>query len=162
MIRAASEAAARLRVRLLAAGAEPMDEAVWDRRRVLNGWPLDGVDVGMDDVALASERLAKTVSWTKGCFLGQEVFVMARDRGELPKRLCGLKVEGGEPPAPGELTDGAGGKVLGRLGSVVALGDGWFGLAMMKRKAAEPGTAVTLADGRSGRVTTLPFGAEKA
>jgi folate-binding Fe-S cluster repair protein YgfZ len=161
LIRVASDAAPRLRVKLLAAGAEPMDEAGWDRRRVLNGWPADGIDVGSDDVALASERLARTISWTKGCFLGQEVFVMARDRGELPKRLCGLTIEGAEAPAPGELVDGPSGKVLGRLGSVVPLGDGHFGLAMMKRKAAEPGTIVTLTDGRTGRVTALPFGSDK-
>lgn len=153
LLRVAAAEAARLRVKLLAAGAEPLDEATWHRRRVEQGWPLDGLDLGEDDVSLASERLGALVSWTKGCFLGQEVFVMARDRGELPKKVRGLRGPG-EPPTAGELLDGD--KVVGRLGSTALSASGWLGLAMLKRKHAEPGTVVRLADGREARVVALP------
>ncbi len=159
LVRTAADGAARLRVRLLAAGAEPMDEATWDKKRVEAGWPLDGIDVGSDDVALASDRLGANVSWSKGCFLGQEVYVMARDRGELPKKLRAVRLSAGERPGVGDLVEPESGKVVGRLGSVVPSGGGWLGLAMMKRKSAEPGTPLMTADGREGRVVTVPLGA---
>jgi folate-binding Fe-S cluster repair protein YgfZ len=152
LIRVATSEAARLRVRLLAAGAEPLDDTTWDRRRIENGWPLDGVDLGEDDVSLASERIGALVSWSKGCFLGQEVFVMARDRGELPKKVRGVRGVG-DPPPGGELFDGD--KVVGKIGSTALSASGWLGLAMMKRKHAEPGTVVRLADGREARVVEL-------
>lgn len=152
LVRVAAHEAARLRVKLLAAGAEPLDDTTWDRRRIENGWPLDGVDLGEDDVSLASERIGALVSWSKGCFLGQEVFVMARDRGELPKKVRGLR-GAGDPPEAGEVFDGE--KVVGRIGSTALSAAGWMGLAMIKRKHAEPGTVVRLADGREARVVEL-------
>ncbi len=155
-LRTTPEILPHLRVCLLAAGAEPLDERDWNRKRIEAGWPLDGVDVGEEDVALASERLGGTVSWNKGCFLGQEVYVMARDRGELPKRLRGLVVSGGEVPARAELKD-AEGKVAGIIGSCSPTSDGHIALAMMKRKHSEPGTSVVLPDGRQARVLSLPL-----
>lgn len=162
-----------LRVKLLAAGAEPLDASDWQRLRIEAGWPLDGIDLGAEDVALASERLAATVSWTKGCFLGQEVYVMARDRGELPKRLRGVLVPGpAAPPVHAELfaaavpdsppsSSVASGvsappKVQGMVGSFAPAPGGYLALAMLKRKAAEPGTELALADGRRVRVVALP------
>lgn len=159
-----------LRVRLLSAGAEPLDAADWQRLRIEAGWPLDGVDLGAEDVALASDRLAATVSWTKGCFLGQEVYVMARDRGELPKRLRGVVVPGPVAPVvhaelfqaearPDALTLAP--KVQGLVGSFAPAGSGYLALAMVKRKAAEPGTELALADGRRVRVVALPVDAKR-
>lgn len=149
-----------LRVRLLSAGAEPLDERDWERLRIEAGWPLDGVDLGGEDLALASERLAATVSWTKGCFLGQEVYVMARDRGELPKRLRGVVVPGGAaPPAHAELyvATAEATKPQGIVGSAAPVpAGGYLALAMLKRKVAEPGTELALADGRRVKVVALP------
>jgi len=164
-----------LRVKLLAAGAEPLDASDWQRLRIEAGWPLDGLDLGAEDVALASERLAATVSWTKGCFLGQEVYVMARDRGELPKRLRGVIVPGPVAPIvhaelfapragaaagtagdPSEAVPSAAPKVQGFVGSFAPTPGGYLALAMVKRKAAEPGTELTLADGRKVQVIALP------
>jgi folate-binding protein YgfZ len=156
-VRTAPEHLPHLRVRLLAAGAEPLDERDWNRMRIEAGWPLDGIDVGEEDVALASERLGGTVSWNKGCFLGQEVYVMARDRGELPKRLRGLVISGGEVPPRAELKDSEG-RVAGIVGSCSPTPDGHIALAMMKRKHSEPGTRVVLPDGREARVQSLPLG----
>ena len=152
-----------LRVKLLAAGAEPLDGADWQRLRIEAGWPLDGVDLTAEDVALASDRLAATVSWTKGCFLGQEVYVMARDRGELPKRLRGVVVPGpGAPAVHAELFESAQtgvpgvAKVQGVVGSFAPSADGYLALAMVRRKVAEPGTELALSDGRRVRVVGLP------
>lgn len=159
-LRAPLTHAASLRVRLLSAGAEPLDQADWERLRIEAAWPLDGVDLGHDDLALASDRLAATVSWNKGCFLGQEVYVMARDRGELPKRLRGVMVPGGLAPAvhqelyPAEAPPDKAQGVLGSAAPIAA--GGYLGLAMLKRKVAEPGTELALADGRRVRVVALP------
>ena len=163
-----------LRVRLLAAGGEPLDVVDWERLRIEAGWPLDGLDLGAEDVALASERLAATVSWNKGCFLGQEVYVMARDRGELPKRLRGVVVPTGLVPVvhseilqaePAAVAPAVAAvpavaftpKVQGVMGSAAAVAaGGYVALAMLKRKASEPGTELALPDGRRVRVVALP------
>ncbi|MCC6621353.1 MAG: hypothetical protein IT385_08860 [Deltaproteobacteria bacterium] len=140
------------------ASALPLDVAAYEAARIASGWPRDGVDLGPDDLALASERLLATVSWTKGCFLGQEVFVMARDRGEVPKRLVGLHLEPGSDgaaacPAPGAALTTDDGKGAGVLGSSA----GADALAVLKRRAAVPGQVVRLPDGRACAVVPLPL-----
>ncbi|MFO0747480.1 MAG: hypothetical protein U1F43_17715 [Myxococcota bacterium] len=137
---------------LAARGVPSLDAAAWDARRIAAAWPTDAVDLGPDDLALFSERLLATVSWTKGCFLGQEVFVMARDRGEVPKRLRGIEVAPGESLGRGEKILSEDGKVVGSVGSSA----GSLGLALVKRKHADGGSPLHLEDGRRATVVVLP------
>jgi len=142
-------------LRLAALGALTLEGEAYEAARIAAGWPRDGVDLGPEDLALASERLLATVSWTKGCFLGQEVFVMARDRGEVPKRLLGLALapDAGPFPAPGTALATADGKVAGLLGT----SSGPHALAVLKRRAATPGETVALPDGRTATIHALPL-----
>src|SRR5262249_129642 len=99
--------------------------------------------------------------YSKGCFLGQEPIVMARDRGHVNRTLLGLTVAGDQVLAPGTrlLHNGAeAGQVTSsvfspRHGQVIAL-------AYLKRGAQEPGTPLTVeweSDGRTAVVSALPF-----
>src|SRR6185369_17077226 len=85
----------------LAAGAAPVGLVAWDALRVEAGSALFGHD--FDDTVLLPEiPFAHLVSYTKGCYIGQEVVVRIRDRGHVNRLLTGLRLEGGRVPRPGD------------------------------------------------------------
>ncbi len=142
---------------LAARGAEPVSDAVADCLRVERGRPRFGID--LDDTVIPQEAdlNQRAVSFTKGCYVGQETVARLFYRGKPNRQLHGLRLSG---PAEtgGEITFGD--RVVGRLGSVAespALG--WIGLALVRREAP-PGSAVSVgADQVSATVVKLPFGA---
>lgn len=160
----AAEDAPRAWDALLAAGAAPLGQAAWDALRVAGGYPVDGVDVDATNVPLEAERLAATIDWKKGCYLGQEVVCMMNDRGQPGRILRGLALPAGPTPelAPGTELVGAPGedKAVARLGTIARLPgrDAAVALAVVKRKHAEPGTTLYLPDGRAATVLALPLG----
>ena len=122
--------------------------------RVESGRPRYGVD--LDDGVIPQEAglNERAVSFTKGCYVGQETVARLYYRGKPNRRLLGLKLSA--PVAPGaELR--AGEKVVGRLGSsVVSPRLGPIGLALVRREAA-PGDVVRVGDDASAEVVELPF-----
>jgi len=129
-----------------ASGGTPVSQAAYDAKRVQALWPDDKLDLGDDEPTLASTRLVGTVDWDKGCFLGQEVFVMARDRGQAPKRLVAFTVLGDAPSAGTEVLT-PDGKVAGRIGSTApSAGMTWL-LTLIKKRFAET-DGLVLNDGR--------------
>jgi len=82
---------------LQSAGALPAGEAAHEILRVEAGTPVYGVDIGEDRFVMEVARALRAVSYTKGCYLGQEPIVMARDRaGFVNRTFLGVKVlEGG-------------------------------------------------------------------
>ena len=127
---------------LVAAGATPGTPETFETLRIEAGTPLFGPDIDSNRFVMEVGRAARAVSYTKGCFLGQEPIVMARDRaGHVNRTLLGLKVlEGGPLPAGAKLFHD--GQEVGvvtsstfspRLGLPVAL-------AYLKWKHQEPGT----------------------
>jgi folate-binding protein YgfZ len=144
----------------LAAGARPVGLTAWESLRVEAGTPLYGHDVD-ETVLLPEIPCADLVSYTKGCYIGQEVVVRIRDRGHVNRLLTGLRFEGGDVPARGaEVRVGPEG--IGRVTSAV-----WsFGLAapialaFVRRQHAEAGTPVTVVAGdhpTPAVVSALPF-----
>ena len=149
---AAADAEA-VRAALLAAGAVPADDAAAEIRRVETGRPRYGVD--LDDSVIPQEAglNERAVSFSKGCYVGQETVARLFYRGKPNRHLRGLRLDGpaetGQPLTLGE-------REVGRLGSVVESPTlGWIALALV-RKEAEPGA--TLAAGeRTATVVELPF-----
>jgi folate-binding protein YgfZ len=137
------------------AGAEALEVL-----RTEAGIPRFGRDFGPENFPQETGAEAAAVSYTKGCYLGQEVVARIHYRGAVQKTLCGLVFD--EPaPAPGTplLHDG---REAGRATTVVsspALGRP-IGLAILHRRAAEPGTRLETADARGGggaEVRALPL-----
>ena len=145
-------------------GLRPVGMAALERLRVEAGWPWYGVD--FDDGNLLMEALTPAhVSFTKGCYLGQEVVIRVEHQGHLNKRLCGLLVAGETPPPAGStlhLGDRKVGTVTSAvfsptLGQVIALG-------YVRRECWEPGTTLRLSSGEASceaKLTRLPFIAPK-
>jgi folate-binding Fe-S cluster repair protein YgfZ len=99
----------------------------------------------------------RAVSFTKGCYVGQETVARLHYKGKPNRHLRGLRISG--PAASGdELRLGE--RTLGRVGSLAdspALGP--IALALVRREA-EPGAVVSVGErGASGQVVELPFSA---
>jgi aminomethyltransferase len=76
--------------------------------RVENGKPRYGEDIG--DTTLPQEtRQMHAVSFSKGCYIGQEIVERIRARGHVNRKLERIELEGADPPPPGTVIE-AGGK----------------------------------------------------
>ncbi len=142
---------------LAAGGATPISPALLEERRILAGFPRLGAEI--DEKTLPQEvRLDElgAVSYTKGCYLGQETVARLHFRGHANRHLCGVAVERIPGDLPQELMDG--GRRIGRLTSACwwEAGGCYAALAVMRRDAA-PGAPVQLADGSIGSVRELPW-----
>ncbi|MDP1847133.1 MAG: glycine cleavage T C-terminal barrel domain-containing protein [Solirubrobacteraceae bacterium] len=144
-----------VRAALIAAGATPVSEAAAEILRVESGRPRYGVDV--DDATIPQEAglNARAVSFTKGCYVGQETVARLFYRGKPNRHLRGLKLS--EPVAAGaELRRGE--KVVGRLTS--SLESPTFGpiaLALVRREAAVGDTLEVAGGAATAQVVELPF-----
>jgi aminomethyltransferase len=125
--------------------------------RVEKGLPRFGLDYGPENFPQET-GLEEAVSYTKGCYLGQEVVARIHYRGGVQKMLRGLVFEGETAPEPGTalLADG---REAGTAGSVVRSPrlDRMVGLAILHRRAAAPGTRLELAGGGTAEVRELPL-----
>lgn len=132
---------ARLLDALVSAGARPTGGAAVDALRVEAGIPLFGVD--MDEGTLPPEAglEARAVSFTKGCYIGQEVIARVTHRGRVNRHLRRLELEGDAPLAlPAPLF--AGEKQVGAITTCARTASGrWVGLGIVHRRA-EPGGRV--------------------
>jgi folate-binding protein YgfZ len=154
------EEAAALGGRLVAAGARPAGPEAYEVLRVEAGTPLYGKDVDEGHLAPEVGRTAQAISYSKGCYLGQEPIVRVRDLGHVNRVLTGLRVSGSEPvPAGSKLWRD--GKEAGHVTSGVASPRlGVIALAYVRRGSSEPGTAVEVDAGgtrRPAEVAALPF-----
>jgi folate-binding protein YgfZ len=146
---------------LTSGGARPAGLEAYEILRIEAGTPVYGVDVDEGHLAPEVGRTRQAISYSKGCYLGQEPVVRVRDLGHVNRVLLGLKGAGAEPlPRGARLRrDGAeAGHVTSSafspsLGAVVAL-------AYVRRGSQEPGTRLTAeteAGGRAVEVSALPF-----
>ncbi|HEX3774167.1 MAG TPA: glycine cleavage T C-terminal barrel domain-containing protein [Polyangiaceae bacterium] len=76
-------------------------EADWDAFRIAQELGRFGVDYGEQDNPHEAALDRRAVSWSKGCYLGQEVVCMQDMRGKLKRRLVALELDSVEPPPPG-------------------------------------------------------------
>jgi aminomethyltransferase len=129
--------------------------------RVEAGLPRFGADFDADHFPQETGLGEEAVSYTKGCYLGQEVVARIHYRGGVNRGLRGLRLTlpAGASPAPGAtlLHDG---RPAGRLGSAVRspAAGGWIGLSVLHLRAGEPGTALAIEGGGEAEVVALPFG----
>ena len=133
-----------LRAALVAAGACPGDEEAAEVLRIEAGRPAFGADMDAETIPLEAGIEARAISFTKGCYPGQEVVirVLHRGQGRVARKIVGLRVTGEATPARGDIVR-AGDRDVGRVTSAA-----WsprasraIALAMLHRDFLEPGTA---------------------
>ena len=145
-----------LRAALQDAGVSAVAEVAVECLRVERGRPRYGID--LDDSVIPQEAglNERAVSFTKGCYVGQETVARLHYRGKPNRQLRGLRLSG--PARPGDELSFEG-RLVGRVGSVAQSPRlGPIALALVRREAP-PGTTVSVTDDRgiTGEVTELPF-----
>jgi tRNA-modifying protein YgfZ len=140
---------------LRARGAVDVDEAAAEVLRVEAGRPRYGID--LDDTVIPQEAglNERAVSFTKGCYVGQETVARLHYKGKPNRHLRGLRLSA--PAAHGdELRLGE--RTVGTIGtSVVSPRLGPVALALVRREA-EPGVTIAVGDGgETAQVVELPF-----
>ena len=129
------------------------DEAAAEIVRVEHGRPRFGIDLDETVIPQEAGLNERAVSFTKGCYVGQETVARLHYRGKPNRRLLGLRLS---EPAPSGTELHLGEKVVGKLGSVVVSPDhGPIALALVRREA-NPGDTVD-ADGATGLIVDIPF-----
>jgi folate-binding protein YgfZ len=145
----------RVTAALVGARAVPAPESAAEIRRVEMGRPRYGLDLDTGVIPQEAGLNERAVSFTKGCYVGQETVARLHYRGKPNRHLRGLRLSG--PAATGDVLH-AGEREVGRLGSVVvspALGP--IALALVRREAA-PGDVLAVGPGDvSAEIVALPF-----
>jgi len=133
------------------AEAQPVGADELERLRIEAGTPRPGREI--DDRVLPAEAglEERAISFTKGCYPGQEPVARLHHRGHVNRSLRVVAIDGDEPVAgDAELT--AGDRAVGRVTSTAPVdGGGLVGLAYVRREVADD-AALRLADGRAVRI----------
>jgi folate-binding protein YgfZ len=143
------------------AGAQSFGYDALEILRIEGGAPRYGID--MDDTNVVTEtNLDNAVSYTKGCYIGQEIIARIKYRGHVAKKLSGVMFDGTVEVDPGALINSVDGKEVGRITSVAYSPklNRTIALAYLKYDYVTPGTDVKAATGNqefSGTVVELPF-----
>lgn len=145
----------------LDAGAEAAGLAAWEVARVEAGRPEWGLDI--DDTTIPQEANfdeLHAISYTKGCYTGQEVVARVHFRGHVNRHLRGLRGSAAEPPPTGAQLVDESGRPVGEVRTGVSSPRlGGIALAMVRREV-EPGASLSVRwDGGDTRaeVSALPF-----
>lgn len=127
---------------LAAAGAETVERESLEGLRIELGEPVVGRDVGDSTIPQEMGSVEHAVSFTKGCYLGQELVARIDSRGHVNRHLRGIVFAPGDAPASGaQLVSGE--AMVGELTSVAesrALGSP-VGLALIRREVT-PGSEI--------------------
>ena len=123
-----------------------VDERAFEAFRIDAGFPIYGVDLSDDYLAQEAARTAKAISFTKGCYLGQEPIARIDALGHVNRELRVVAFHGSPKiAAPAKTFDATTGAELGVLTSAAATSQSIaVGMGML-RTSAKPGTAVRVA-----------------
>ena len=132
---------------LVAQGVVKADAATFETLRIGGGFPLSGVDIGEENLAQEAGRTERTISFRKGCYLGQEPIARLDAMGHTNREIRGIEFDQGPVPAKDAvLLKASGEDEVGRLTSVAASPrtGGAVALALVRKSAMAPGTSVAV------------------
>lgn len=101
---------------LTAAGAAPISNATVETLRIEAGVPLYGIDMDENNV-VTETNLDDAVSFTKGCYVGQEIIVRIKHRGHVAKKLSGVVLDDSTSVPRNSKIVSSEGKEIGRVTS---------------------------------------------
>jgi folate-binding protein YgfZ len=139
-----------------ALGAEPVSADAAELVRIESGRPRHGLDFDAETIPQEAGLNERAVSFTKGCYVGQETVARLHYKGKPNRHLRGLKLS-----EPGQRGDAVmlGDREVGRIGSTaVSPVHGPIALALIRREAA-PGAEVAVGEAENpALVVEVPFG----
>ncbi|MBE9061583.1 folate-binding protein YgfZ [cf. Phormidesmis sp. LEGE 11477] len=144
-----------LKQSILSAGIVTGTEAEWERLRIQQGRPVPNKELTDDNNPLEA-GLWHSISFEKGCYIGQETIARLNTYKGVKQRLWGLTIErsASEDVAGADIV--LDGKTVGKLTSATDTEAGFFGLGYIRTKAGGQGLAVEIA-GAQAKVVPVPF-----
>jgi tRNA-modifying protein YgfZ len=147
--------------RFVAQGATPGGLLAWEIARIENGRPEWGIDI--DETTIPQEANLDelhAISYTKGCYTGQEVVARIHFRGHVNRHLRGLRLGHSEPPPERSVVVSIEGKQIGDVrSSALSPRMGAIAMIMVRREIEMESTVMV--EGQSGmiqgQVVSLPF-----
>jgi folate-binding protein YgfZ len=140
------EEAERARAALVAGGAEALSEEDLEVLRVLAGVPRHGAELDETRLPMEAGLTRDAISFSKGCYVGQETVMRVTARGHLQRGLVQLALPPGTPAGAKLL---AGGQEVGVVTSAVDGPDGRVGLGYARRAAWPEGTRLATEGGEA-------------
>lgn len=126
-----------------AMGAQRVDGSTAARHRMLAGIPAIPADLGAGDLPQEGGIDAMAVSYTKGCFLGQEVMARIKNLGQVRRALHLVRGRGAAPAAAAPLYQAE--QRVGEIRSVAPDGEGFVAMAMLSLVNYQPTAGLALA-----------------
>jgi folate-binding protein YgfZ len=131
-------------------GGGPMGYRALSGRRLTQGIPWFGYDFGEQQIPHEAGLEISHISYTKGCYTGQEIVERVRSRGQVNRRRVQLQFEGEVVPAAGAALMAE----QKEVGHVTRAGKSFFpaavlGMAYVRKENAEPGSIVEWSGGRA-------------
>lgn len=144
--------AAKLWEILTEAGAIPMGARIWEQLRIQQGRPTPDREL-TDDYNPLEAGLWKTISFEKGCYIGQETIARLNTYKGVKQQLWGVRLQA--PVEPGTVVM-VGEEKVGKLTSFIETDQGSFGLAYIRTKAGGVDLKVQVGD-VEGEIVDVPF-----
>ena len=152
-----SARAAEVREALISAGAQPVSDDTLETLRVEAGIARYGRDMDESNVVIET-NLDDAVSYTKGCYIGQEIIIRIKHRGHVAKKLTGLRFDTDQKIESGAVIKSED-KEIGRVTSAVFSPklDCTIALGYLRYEYLDAGTTVSIDNNIAATVTELPF-----
>jgi folate-binding protein YgfZ len=142
---------------LIQAGATPAGSASVEAFRIAEAIPAYGIDIAERDLAQETSQM-RALSFSKGCYLGQEIVERIRSRGSVHRHLRSLELFGPLPAAGTELTLDSGasaGQITSAAELLVPAGSRIFALAMIRGEAELSRRPLTYTVGGTGGTASI-------
>jgi folate-binding protein YgfZ len=137
---------------ITAAGATPLSELGWEQLRIEQGRPAPDLELTEDYNPLEA-RLSHTISYSKGCYIGQETIARLNTYKGVKQHLWGVRLS--FSASPGTVVT-VGEEKVGKLTSYTETERGPFGLAYIRTKAGGAGLQVRVGE-IEGETVDVPF-----
>jgi folate-binding protein YgfZ len=134
-------------------GARVVEGDEVERMRIASGIPSVPADIGPSDLPNEGGLDRDAISYSKGCYTGQEVMARIKSLGRVRRALVRVRGSGPPPALPAPLWRGD--KREGELRSAVQDAGGFAGLALVSTDSAAAGGALSLALGAAPTVDIL-------
>jgi tRNA-modifying protein YgfZ len=139
----------------LAGGAVAIGAEIREMLRIEQGLPRFGVDFDGSNLPAEAGVVERAVSFTKGCYVGQEPIVRLAHRGHANRELRRLRLDEA-PVLPATLLEGE--REVGRVTSSAGLPEGGATALGYVRRAVEDGASLVALDARGARVPARDAG----
>jgi tRNA-modifying protein YgfZ len=137
---------------ILELGAVELSDRAWDTLRILQGRPTPDAEL-TDDYNPLEVGLWRTISFNKGCYIGQETIARLNTYKGVKQQLWGIRLssfaEVGSAIAVGD-------EKVGKLTSCTQTPNGYFGLGYIRTKAGGVGLKVQVGE-TEGEIVAVPF-----